>query len=232
MQVRTQRRILQRLQIVIHGRLAIVAAVGHVLQAQLNLLYRHDVADVLRHLQVTKGTTNDLVVDYGRPAAVSRINRGIDLDAQPERRKTVPGKFNPRDNSFGNGKTRPASGIAVNHDRVLGVRERLSKRQRRVRIEKVLVFQFENSEIDPRSDSFDNSWEFVAGLVGLDLHFAGIVHNMRICQNALAADYDPTGGDIVRLFFCPRFGGIGLTEGGEDFHDRVFDRLRRSDRGG
>ena len=55
---------------------------------------------------------------------------------------------------------------------------------------------------------------------------------MRICQNAFAADYDPTGGDIVRLFFCPRFGGIGLTEGGEDFYDRVFDRLRRSGRGG
>ncbi len=101
-----------------------------------------------------------------------------------------------------------------------------------MRIEKFLVFQFEHSEIDPGPDSFDNGWKFVAGLIGLDLHFTGIFHHMRICQNAFAADYDSTGGDIVRLFFCPRFGGIGLTEGGEDFYDRVFDRLGWSGRGG
>src|SRR5437868_6021407 len=123
MQVRTQRRVLQRLQIVVHGRLAVVTAVRHVLQEDLDLLYWDDVADVLRRLQVTKGETDDLVTNYGRAAAVSGINRGIDLDAQPERRKTVAGKFDPRDNSLGNGKTRPAGGIAVNHDRVLRVRK-------------------------------------------------------------------------------------------------------------
>ena len=88
-----------------------------------------------------------------------------------------------------------------------------------MRIEKFLVFQFENGKINPGSDSFDNGWKFVAGLVGLDLHFAGVLHDMRIGQNALAADHDPTGGDIVRLFFCPRSGGIRLTQGGEDFYD-------------
>src|SRR5205085_7721948 len=71
MQVRTQRRVLQRLQIVVHGRLAVVTAVRHVLQEDLDLLYWDDVADVLRRLQVTKGETDDLVTNYGRAAAVS-----------------------------------------------------------------------------------------------------------------------------------------------------------------
>ena len=88
-----------------------------------------------------------------------------------------------------------------------------------MRIEEFLVFQFENSEVDPRSDSPDDGWKFVAGLVGLDLHFAGVLHDMCIGQNAPATDHDATGGDIVRLFFCPRSGGIRLTQGSEDFYD-------------
>ena len=76
-------------------------------------------------------------------------------------------------------------------------------------IEKFLVFQFENGEVDPRSDGLDDGWKFVAGLIGLDLHFAGVLHDMCIGQNAFAADHDATSGDIVRLSFVHGLVGSG-----------------------
>ena len=63
------------------------------------------------------------------------------------------------------------------------------------------------------------------GLVRLDLHFAGVLHHVRVGQNAFAADHSPAGCDFIRLFFCPGLARIGQAKGCEDFYNRVFDRF-------
>src|SRR5207248_6190385 len=110
----------------------------------LYLLHRNDVTDILRHLQMTKSHPDYLVVNYRGAAAIAGINCGINLDPQSKRRETITGELDPGDNSFSDGETGPASWIPIDHHRFLGVRQRFLKRQWGMRIEKFLVFQFEN----------------------------------------------------------------------------------------
>src|SRR5438128_263234 len=177
---------------------------------------------------MTKSQADYFVVNYGGATAIAGINCSINLDPESKRRQTVTGELDPRDYSLGNGETGPASWISIDHHRVLGVRQRLLKRQWGMRIEKFLVFQFENGEIHAWRDGLHDRGQLVPRLIRLDLHFAGVLDNMRIGQNPFAADHSPAGGDVSRLFFCPRLARIRLAKGSEDFYHRVLDRFRRS----
>jgi hypothetical protein len=87
-----------------------------------------------------------------------------------------------------------------------------------MRIEKFLVFQFENRQIHARRDCLHDRGKLVSRLICLNLHFARVLDDVGVGQNAFAADHSPAGGDVTRLFFCPRLGRIRLTQGGEDFY--------------
>ena len=67
----TQRRVLQRLHLVVQRRLAVVAAIGDIGQKQLNLFIGDDVPDVLRVAQAAVGQTDHPLVCHGRAAAVA-----------------------------------------------------------------------------------------------------------------------------------------------------------------
>ena len=62
-------------------------------------------------------------------------------------------------------------------------------RQRRMRVKKLLVIQLEHGQINPRRDGLHRGGDFVAGLVRLDLHLAGVIDHMRVGQNAFAFDH-------------------------------------------
>ena len=90
LQVLAQRRILQRLQLVVHGRLAVIVAVGDVLEEQIHFLVGDDVADVLRvAAQLAEREADHLVAGDRGAAAVAGIDRRVDLDAQPRHRIVV-----------------------------------------------------------------------------------------------------------------------------------------------
>ena len=94
-----------------------------------------------------------------------------------------------------------------------------------MRIEKFLVFQFENGEIHSRRDCLHGRGKLVPRLIRLDLHFAGVLDNMRVGQNTFVADHGPAGSDFAGLFFCPRLTRIRQAKGCEDFYNRVLDRF-------
>ena len=81
MQKGTECWVLQSLHVIVHGRFAVVVAVGHIVQKKLDLFRRNYVADVLRALQMAKGEADHFIIHHGRAAAVSRIDRRVNLDA-------------------------------------------------------------------------------------------------------------------------------------------------------
>ena len=60
-----QRRVLERLQFVVHRRLPILLAICNLFQEDLNLLGRDDVADVFRVTQVAEYQSDHLVPRHG-----------------------------------------------------------------------------------------------------------------------------------------------------------------------
>ena len=98
-------------------------------------------------------------------------------------------------------------------------------RQRRVGIEEGRVVQFEHGEVNARRDELDRRGNFVAGLIGLHLHLAGVEHHMGARENPFALDDDAAAGDIARRFLGPGPVKIRIAHGGKHLHDRVRHRV-------
>ena len=114
-----QRVVFQGLERVVHGGLAVVLAVGDVLEEEVDLLAGDDVADVVGLGQLAEDQADHLAVDQGRAAAVARVDRGVDLDPEPADSVVVAGELDPRDDSLGDRQARTALGIAVDEHGVL-----------------------------------------------------------------------------------------------------------------
>ena len=97
------RGVLERLQVVIHRRFAVVLAVGDVLEKQLHLFVRDDIADVVVARELAEREADHLVPRDCRAAAIARIDRRIDLDAQARDRKLIRHEFDAGHDALGDG---------------------------------------------------------------------------------------------------------------------------------
>ena len=107
---------------------AIVASVCDVLQKQIDFLRRDNVADVVRLDQAAEGQSDHLVADDSRAAAVAGIDGGIDLNAEAGDGIIVLGKLDARNDSLGDGQTRAAFRVTVNHRGVFDFGKQLGAR--------------------------------------------------------------------------------------------------------
>ena len=73
--------VLEGLERVVHRGLAVVGAVLDVVQEEVDLLGRDDVADVVGLGELAEDQADDLAVDDRGAAAVAGVDRGVDLDA-------------------------------------------------------------------------------------------------------------------------------------------------------
>ena len=111
-----QRGILEGLELVEHRGLAGISSVGDIPQKQLNLLARNDVPDVLGPAsEPAERESNHLLASHGGTAAVARIDRRVNLDAQPGHRVIVWGKIDAGDDTLGDREAGAAGGKPVDH---------------------------------------------------------------------------------------------------------------------
>src|SRR5579864_9689489 len=97
-------------------------AVGDVLEEQLDLLVRDDVADVLRLIEMAEGEPDHALAGDRRAATVTRVDGRIDLDAQPRDRIVVGDELDARDDALGDRKRIATGRKAVGEYRVFDVR--------------------------------------------------------------------------------------------------------------
>ena len=232
LEVITQRGILEGLQLVVHCGLAIVVAVGDVLEEQVDFLVRNDVADALGvpTCELAECQTDHLVAGDRRSAAVSRIDRRIHLDAQSRYRKVVRHEFDPRHDSFGDRERRASGREAVGQHGILDLRQLARALDRRMGVEEARIVELQNGEVDAGSDGDHVRRHLVAGGIGLDLHLGRVEHDVRIGQDAPAVDHDAGGGDIGGALLGPRLERVGIAHRGEHLHHRTLRwpaRVRR-----
>ena len=165
-----QCRVLQRLHLVVYRRLAVVAAIGHVGQEQLDLFIGDDVANVLRVAEAAVGQADHLVTRNGRPAAVAGVDGSVNLDAQARDGEVVPGVLYARNNAFGDGHGRAARGEAVGQHGIFHLGQRACARQWRMQLEERLVIQLEHRQVDARRNGNHRCRELVPRAIGLHLH--------------------------------------------------------------
>ena len=111
------------------GRLAVVLAVGDVLEEQVDLLAGDDVADVVGLGDLAEDQADHLAVDQGGPAAVARVDRRVDLDPDAAGALAVSDELDPGDDPLGDREARASLGIAIDHHGVLDLGKRLDARQ-------------------------------------------------------------------------------------------------------
>ena len=92
--------------------------------------------------------------------------------------------------------------------------------------EEGLVVQLEDCEINARSDRFHRGRKLVARLIGLDLHLAGVKHDVRVGEDAFAFDDHAAARQLARRLLRPWFAQIGIARGREHPDNRVFDGIR------
>ena len=114
-QVGAEGGILQGLEFVEHGGLAVVVAVGDILEKQVYFLAGDDVADVVAAAQAAEGEADHLVAHEGGAAAVAGVDGGVDLDTEAGGRKVIRGKLDAGDDALGDRETGAASGETVDH---------------------------------------------------------------------------------------------------------------------
>ncbi len=105
--------VLEGLEWLVHGGLAVVSPVGDVLEEQVDLLAGDDVADVVGLGELAEDEADHLAVDQRRAAAVARVDRGVDLDADARGILVVGGELDPRDDPLGDRERRASLGKAV-----------------------------------------------------------------------------------------------------------------------
>jgi hypothetical protein len=227
LQIVAQRRILERLQVVVHRRLAVVSAVGDVLQEQIHFFVGNDVADVLRvAAELGEGEADHLVARDRRTAAVAGIDRGVDLDAKPRHREVVGDELDARDDALGDRERRASGREAVGEHRILDARQLARARQRRMRVEKAGIVELQNREIDARRDGHHGRRQLVAGGVGLHLHLRGVEDHVSVGQYALALDDHAGGAHFRGRLLGPGLERIRIAHGREDLDHGVLDGRR------
>ena len=68
---------------------------------------------------MAKGHADDLVAHQRGPAAVARVDRGVNLHTQAGRRVVIAGELDARDNALGNREAGAAGGEPVDEHRIL-----------------------------------------------------------------------------------------------------------------
>ena len=102
-----------------------------------------------------------------------------------------------------------------------------------MRLEKRFVVQLQHGQINARINRHHGGRDFVAGLVGLDLHLAGVIDDMGVGKDSFPLDHHTRTRDFTGRFLNPRMEEIGITHRGKYFHHRVFHRVTaRGGRGG
>jgi len=173
-------------------------AVRDVLEKQFNFFARDDITDVFRPVEMAEGKPNHLVAHHSRPTAVAGIDGRVNLNSQTGNGKIIAGEFDAGHDAFGDGKARTAFRITIDHDRIFDLREQLRARQCRMRVEECFIIQLEHGEINSRRDALDRGGNFIAGLIGLHLHLAGVKRHMGARENPFAFDDDAAAGDFTR----------------------------------
>lgn len=105
----------------------------------------------------------------------------------------------------------------------LDVRETFFAGNGRMRIEEGFVVEFKHGQIDANGDRLNGRGNLVASLVGLDLDLPGVVHNVRVGQDALAIDNHAAACDFGGRLLAPRLVRIGKANRGKDFDQRVLE---------
>src|ERR1019366_591521 len=194
-QVLAQRRVLERLKLVIHRRLAVVGAAGDVFQENIDFFVGDDVSDILRvPAELAEGNADHFVAGYRRPSAIARVDRGVDLDAQTRYRKVVGHELDPRNDSLGDGQRRPSRGKAVRQHRILDLRQLTGAHHCRMGVEKGRIVELQNGQVDAGGDRHHRGGQLVAGRIGLDLHLSRVQNHVGIGQYALAFDHHARSG--------------------------------------
>ena len=109
--------------------------------------------------------------------------------------------------------------VAVGQHSVADFGQSARAGQRGVGVEKRIVIELEHSQINAGGQRFDVGRELVPGLVGLDLHLAGVENQVGVGEDALALDDHAAAADLRRRLLGPGLVGIRVPDGGEDFDD-------------
>ena len=175
---------------------------------------------------------DDLSVGHGRPAAVARVQGGVDLDPQPADQAVDRGAFDPRDDALGDGDLLAADRISVDAHRLLDGRDVVGQRQRRAAVEKGRLVDLDDRQVEARRDGDHLGRHAVGGLVGLDEDLAGVEHHVGVGENPIALDDRPRAAAFLGVRLVPRPDEIRLAAGDVDLHDRVGDLVFGLGQGG
>ncbi len=214
-----QRRIFQRLQLIVHGGLAVVVTVRDVLQEQIDFFVGDDVADVLRvAAQLAEGEAYHFVAGDRRAAAVAGVDGGIDLNTQARHRVVVGHELDARHDALGDGQRIAAGREPVGENRVLDLRQLAGARHGRVGVEKRRVVELQHGQVDAGCYRHHGGRQLVAFRIGLDLYLTGVEHHVSVGEDALALDHDAGGRRFGGRLLGPGLEGIRIAHGGENLH--------------
>ncbi len=211
-----------------HGGLAVVMAVGDVLEEQVDLLAGDDIADVVGLRELAEDHADHLAIDQRGAAAVARVDGGVNLDADARDVLVVAGELDARDDPLGDREGRAALGIPVGQYGLLDLGQGLGARHGGPLVEERLVLEPEHGQVDARAHRHDPGRELVARLVTLDEELTGVCNHVGISEDALALDDHARATGLAGAVLGPGLGQVGEPHRGGDLHDRVADlRLRR-----
>jgi len=215
-----QRGVFERLQLIVHGRLAVIGVTARDLrEKKRDLLVRNDVTDVVADR--AEGESDHLVVGDHRAAAVAGVECGIDLDAQPRGADAVVDEFDPRDDALGDGECVAPGGEAIRVHRVGDLWERVGAREGAVLLEKCLIVHLQHRKVDRRGNGDHGSEQLIASSVGLNLDLTRVEDDVSRGEYAIAIDDRPASGHLRRRLLGPGARRVRPQHCGKHFDDAV-----------
>ena len=159
--------------------------------------------------ELAEDQADHLAVDQGGPAAVARVDRRVDLDPQAASPVVVAGELDPRDDPLGDREARAPLGIAVDHDGVLDLGERLDRRQRRPLLEERLVVELEDRQVHPGLTASTVAFSFSLDCWLSTEELAGVEDHVGVGQDPLAGDDHPRAAGLPRALLGPGADDVG-----------------------
>ena len=162
-----------------------------------------------------------LAVDDGRPAAVARVDRGIDLDSQARRAGLEDFVLDARHSSLGGRQAVAADREALNRDsrRDLGELGRTGKG--RPLGEECLVLQGQHSQVDSRPDRGHLGLDPVTPPAALNEDLVGVEDQMGIGQDSVSLDDHGAAHHLDGVLLDPRPHGVGQSHLAKHLDDRI-----------
>ena len=185
---------------------------------------RDDVPDVLGVVvfQTLERDPDALALGVERgPAAVPRVDRGVDLDPQQvDASVRVVGHLGSGDDSGGDGDGDSADGVADDADRRGEMRER-AELHGRDSLEELVLLHGQQGEVAFHADREHPRHVLDVGAAFLELHLRVMLYAVRVCQNPAPGDDEPAGCARHLPLALPREAVVGLGVRAENLNHGV-----------